>query len=591
MELPWSQWLVGAVVLSAGCGPALGGETDSGTDSGGETETRGTDSTAGTDTAPTQTSFGTGDPPGPEQISISVNRDVDILFVIDDSGTMGSEQSRIANAMQSFIDVLEAPDVNANYRIAFTTTDNGNMWCTGGSTSDPEAGRFELSSCLSRLDGFFFTGTDTDASYACTDNCALDQLEILPTSTLADPEARSRPWLERIEGESNVGGGASMADAARCAAPMGISGCGFESPLESMWKALRLSQEESQNQFDFMRDGAVLSIVFLTDEADCSFNAAQEDEVFGQDGPRTFWSLPDEQLSPSSAVCWNAGVSCSPSEAATYDGCEIVDLDPFGEVVSADLANEAAALWPVDKYIEFVQEIEFAKKQLNPNQEVLVSAIVGVPQAYPDEAIVYQQGPDASNPTSFQARNGIAQGCTSVDADGALSEAVPPVRLKAFADWFAVGDGNTNLHSVCNDNYGPALAATAEALRDQLRPACMPACVADTDPMTTLVDPGCTVTETSRGPDGSLQESTVPQCDGGDALPAGAVVCWVPLIDPDGNATPGADDNMSAYCANEGWNLEFRLVRAPGVPAPSGASIQAACELSQNKTIDCPGLP
>ena len=65
------------------------------------------------------------------QIELSVNKDVDILFVIDNSGSMGEEQGTLAANFASFIEVLERPEVKANYRIGITTTDNGNPWCDG----------------------------------------------------------------------------------------------------------------------------------------------------------------------------------------------------------------------------------------------------------------------------------------------------------------------------------------------------------------------------------------------------------------------------------------------------------------------------
>jgi hypothetical protein len=67
----------------------------------------------------------------------TVNRDVDVLFVIDNSGSMAQEQNALALAFGSFVEVLERPEIVANYRIGFTTTDDGNPWCED---TTPEAG-------------------------------------------------------------------------------------------------------------------------------------------------------------------------------------------------------------------------------------------------------------------------------------------------------------------------------------------------------------------------------------------------------------------------------------------------------------------
>ena len=64
-----------------------------------------------------------------KNVAIAINKDVDILFVIDNSGSMAEEQALLSKNFASFIGVLEQEDVNANYRIGITTTDSGNPRC------------------------------------------------------------------------------------------------------------------------------------------------------------------------------------------------------------------------------------------------------------------------------------------------------------------------------------------------------------------------------------------------------------------------------------------------------------------------------
>ena len=70
-------------------------------------------------------------------------------------------------------------------------------------------------------------------------------------------------------------------------------------------------------------------------------------------------------------------------------------------------------------------------------------------------------------------------------------------------------------------------------------------------------------------------------------VPAGVTVCFALRTDP-GNATPSELDNMSAECVNEGFNLEFLLVRTAA--AAAGTTVSASCERSTNKKVDCPLL-
>jgi hypothetical protein len=509
-----------------------------------------------------------------EGIQIEVNKDVDILFVIDNSGSMGEEQANLSENFGRFVSVLEADDVKANYRLGITTTDDSNYWCKGAGVSAAESGQFVLSSCRSRLGDFYFSGDDTNAETACTDFCELDNIEIQPTTTDIDPNPKARPWLENIEGATNLPDGVTTTQALQCFGPQGINGCGFESHLESMWKALKLAQTGGQNQEGFLRDSAILSIVFVTDEADCSFNRDQQNIVFGEEGVgnQVFWSLPDAQQSPTSAVCWNAGVSCDFS--ADTDQCTAVNKDVDGNIIDGDAAD--AALYPLSKYSALVQQLEDDKQIINPSQEVLVSAIAGVPENYPMiQQLSYAEGPDGTNPESFQAKFGIGQGCSSQ-----VAEAVPPVRLKEFAEEFLVGEDDNNLFSVCSTDYGPALDAIANSIRDQLKPACMPECVADTDPVADGLQPLCTLTQTYNDGNGTIDQN-IPGCTGDGSVPEGADVCFISVT---------AEGEIDPACTDDGYNVEFRIVRAEGKPAPGGAQVSATCQLSQNTALDCPDL-
>ncbi len=499
-----------------------------------------------------------------DAIALTVNKDVDILFVIDNSGSMGEEQATLAANFESFINVLERPEVEANYRIGVTTTDNGNPWC--GQTS-PEAGKLRLTSCRSRPTEFTFAGATTIEKFdeACAAVCPEEwtNIEIQPTEVEGQDTPRPRNWLENIEGRTNLPEGLSTVQAFQCFGPQGIDGCGFESHLESMWKALRISQTDNQDDFGFIRSNAILAIVHVTDEADCSYNNAWE-TIFLPDGNRVFWS-DAAAASPTSAVCWNAGVACEGND------CASVNLDVDGNEVADDEADAKAVLRPLKRYINIVQELETQKQTITPDQEVLVALIGGV-STNNDGTVTY--GDSLMDP-QFQNDFGIGPGCQS-----SAGKAVPPVRLREFAEAFQVG-GENNMFSICSADYSPALEAIALAIADQVKPACMPTCVADSDPTTPeVLDPSCNLVQEAPRADGSFEETTIPPCNGTE-VPTGANVCYQALT----------GDNMDDFCIDQGFNLQFQLLRREGFPAPGGTSVKATCQLSQNKRIDCPGLP
>jgi hypothetical protein len=467
--------------------------------------------------------------------------------------------------------------VLANYRIGITPTDSGNPRCPSAQYT-PEGGNLVLSSCLDRVDQGEFQFNADNFSTTCTDFCKKTnaQLTVRPTATSVDATEAPRKWIERIEKVSNIGGAVDNTEAFQCYGPQGVAGCGFESHLESMYLALAgAASAKSKNNYGFLRDAAILSIVIISDEADCSYNAATKD-IFTTN--KVFWNDPAVDTAPTSAMCFRAGVECT-GGPDKYTECHAQDWDNKGAKTTDP---KAAVLQPVSKYIDFVKSIEDKKKEIDENQRVLISLIAGVPIGYDtfDKEIPYENLPaDDENQINF----GIGPGCLSDD-----SFAVPPVREREFAEAFL--DDPTkerNLYSICQDSYAGALQSIANKIRDQIVPACMPSCVRDKDRGTPVLDPNCRLIET----DIKGVEKDIPQCtevNGEWTAGGGSNVCFATLIDKTGKETLSKIDNISEYCNMEGFNLEFFLVRT--APAAAGTTISANCELSDNRALDCPNL-
>ena len=481
-----------------------------------------------------------------ESVVLSFVEGVDILFVIDNSGSMGEEQANLSSSFASLINVLEDPEVDADYRIGITTTDNGNPWC--GSTG-PEAGNMRLTSCRSRPSEFTFEGATVIESFdeACDAQCpeGWDDINVQPTTVDGQDEPAVRPWLERIDGMTNLPDGLDVVQALQCFAPQGIDGCGFESHLESMQKAITRARDPNEDEHGFLREDAILAIVHLTDEEDCSYNSDWE-TIFLADGDRTFWSDP-MAASPTSAVCWNAGVFCE------GDDCQPVDLGVDGKPVAAADAEDDAVLLPLSRYVDSLQALETGKQLLAPDREVLVALIGGVNS---DGTVTYQ--PSLSD-KEFQDTYGIGPGCQSV-----AGEAVPPVRLRAFAEAFQTDD-RVNMHSICAGSYSSAFAAIGEAIAEQLAPPCITTIVADTDPSTPSLEPACEVYY--HAPDDESERIDIPACD--DVDPADVATCFRLLT----------DETLSEQCAAAGWNAEVVLERSDRAVLPSAVVVVAECEI------------
>jgi hypothetical protein len=505
------------------------------------------------------------------------NKAVDILFVIDDSVSMAEEQVNLAANFGAFIEVLEAPDVEASYRVAVTTTDSGNPHC---SADRSERGVLVDRPCTQRLDDFVVGELDV-RDVACTDTCTLTdaELEVLPTTTAHDSIAKPRPWLENIDGKTNLAPGVAPADAFACFGPQGIAGCNFESPLESMYLALERVVDGQDPAYGFLRDEAITMIIFVTDGHDCSY-AADGAEIFAPEGNRVFWSDPDA-TAPTAAVCWNAGVECV-GDPSHYDSCDAVDRDIEGELTSSE---DRAVLHPLERYIDRLQGIEDLRRELDPtpDRRVIVSLVAGVT----DQGAVFHA--DADDP-EVQDAYGIGPGCTGPNGIAAA----PPVRLREFTEAFTPD----NAFSICNPDYTPALQSIAEKIADQIRPACFPACVRDIDRATDIVEPDCYVEQ--RSPDRASE--WVDECkrdaDGyiidpetmDYAMPADDVNFCYALLADDVGRTDDFTDDMSPECSELNYNLEFKLARRPGFPAPSGTSIYATCSLADHPQVDCPEI-
>lgn len=486
----------------------------------------------------------------PDQCTVRFNlrRAVDILFVIDNSGSMGGEQATLARSFASFIQVLEEQQVGANYRIGVTTTDG--------------TGSLRATSCRSRLEEFQFSwlfGDIDERQRGCLDNCAIENLTLSP------------PWVEKDAGANNLPDGLDMATALQCVGPQGINGPGFEAPLESMRTAL------VDNPHGFLRDDALLAIIFVTDEADCSMDPETANWI--QTGDATvFWTMDDR---PSSGACWKAGVVCD-GGPGIYDTCRAVDKTR--SAVPTDNPSEAV-LYPLSRYREVLTEIAQTKQGLGGQGEVLVALLAGVPLDYPETGeIVYA---DSFDP-EFTAEYGIGPSCGQGTESVSNPPGIPPVRLREFAESFeTVG---RNIFSICNDDYSVALQDIADAIGEVNTRACVSGCVSDSDPTVSGLQPACALIETQAEDDPGVAVAPCVIVETGWMFPTPTTdACYRSLTDRR-DATISTLDDMSAQCVTVGSNLELVVERREGAPVATGTAVEVRCELQAPAGVLCEDL-
>ena len=161
---------------------------------------------------------------------------MDILFVIDDSGSMMEEQANLISNFPRFVEVLDNYRTEAgnplDYRLGVTTT-----------------GRDITTVVSFNIPGVPFP--------------PMEIRETGPNGALLMPSACSMPrrWIESAD--------PNVASTFSCLANVGTSGSSVEMPLLMTQRALTDRVADGTN-VGFLRDDALLAVIMLTDENDCS---------------------------------------------------------------------------------------------------------------------------------------------------------------------------------------------------------------------------------------------------------------------------------------------------------------------------------
>lgn len=187
-----------------------------------------------------------------EQKEVEAFTLIDILWVIDNSGSMCEEQDNLTRNFENFIEGMT--DLNARFRLAVVTTDMEDKEAKQPPRPNHK-GKFQNSPAR--------TANNVCEIVPNTSDCPMELPFVIDSDNyLITPGDYA--------GERRT---ADLHRDFRCIATVGTEGDGFEKGLMAAKSALSEELLSTHNA-GFLRDDAYLVIVFLSDENDCSDNYA-----------------------------------------------------------------------------------------------------------------------------------------------------------------------------------------------------------------------------------------------------------------------------------------------------------------------------
>lgn len=470
--------------------------------------------------------------PSPSQVHTdlfqqSVNRNVDIVFEIDNSVSMAPEQANLVANFPAFINILKnlpggLPDVH----IGVVTSDMGAAMFSG-----------EIKGCEVPDNGAF-----------------IDQVRsaVDPVCNTARLNAGAH-FIQSSNGGTQNNFQGDITDVFRCVAQVGTTGCGFEDHLEAVRAALGDPTGDSRHGIparavpaknsNFLRPDAYLAVILITNEEECSTTPNN-----------VLFDPTNDALGPLQARCFGYTDIC--------DGKRVMDYvqagkpaGPFQNCVPDETTfdtDPTHAAIPVQFYVDY-----FKRLKANP-QKILLSGIVA--PAAPYSITLTPDGNGGMLPL---------QGNSCTGSAGVFGQATP--RLAKFFGAFPSQQVVTT--SICDQSFAPAMQLIAEQLGRLIGSPCVSGDILSTmGPHGTR--PDCSVVDHTFDTHGNPVDTPLPSCvDNGNQAP-----CW--------NLVPGT----AAQCSGQQLMQFMRPANAP-VATDLNTSVQcsvAVCAPGVHNPPACP---
>ncbi|MCB9592602.1 MAG: hypothetical protein H6719_07710 [Sandaracinaceae bacterium] len=339
---------------------------------------------------------------------------LDLLLVIDNSGSLTEEQASLTFELPGLIERLASGDIDGDGRTDGPDDVPGLDLQIGVISTDMGVGGFTVPTCVRPDfgdDGILRTQGRTDIR-----GCLTEYPSFVSYHPGDDVE-----WF---------------AHGVTCVATVGTGGCGFEQPLEAMLKSIspsaptaavsagyrapvffrNTSGHGDAENAGFLRADSVLAVVVMTDEEDCS---ARDPDIFNPSSP-------------------------------TY-GATDLNLRCF--------AHAEAAVHPIDRYVDGLLQLRARARRLvyfplagipadlepAPGEPPRWDLLVSEDPAQRDPRM--QERVDPSNPSR------LIPSC-NVPGRGV---AFAPVRLVRVAEQLERRGAQASVGSVCQESFAPAM--------------------------------------------------------------------------------------------------------------------------------------
>jgi hypothetical protein len=386
-----------------------------------------------------------------KDIPVTVNRNVDILFVIDDSPSMADKQANLATNFPNFINVLNTiqgglPDVH----IGVVSSDMGT-----DSTQDAPA------SAIGSLGQGGCSGTGKSG------NLQTSGASVMGTF-ISD--------IKQTDGSRSKNYTGTLDSVFGTMARVGAGGCGFEQHLEAMKRALANNPANA----GFLRPEAYLAVIFIADEDDCSMSKGS---LLGPESP---------SMGPlQSFRCTRFGVTCDQG-GSTPD-----QMNQVGTKDQCHSNENSQYLEKVGNYVTFLKTLK------TDASKVIVAGIMGVTDPFQVEL--------RPPPGGGQGQQALAHSCTYNGANGP-EYSDPPTRLKFFLDQFP---NRSTFTTICQQNLSDGLVLIAQLLKSVIGDPCIEGDLADVDPNTPGDQYDCSVSDVTNYLKPNQTEKILPQCNAG----------------------------------------------------------------------------